>query len=135
MPLEDGFETQVVDLVGETQVMDLGGDTQVVNLFGETQVLDDANCVEYVETQLLDVFDDEDVSEIDGQGSDSTEVLGDTDDISDDELGTNDGAKSEDKGNGQCTSVSKYSEKELMEQPKALSTEQNNSGWYFILFL
>ena len=129
--VEDAFETQLIDLAGETQVMDFGGEAQVVNLFGETQVLDEVNCIEYMDTQLLDGFDGGDVSEGDGEGTDTTEVLGDKDDISDDELGRKDGAQSMDMGRVQCSSVSKNSEKEPTGQSQASSKEQNSSGSLF----
>ncbi|PON80285.1 BRCT domain containing protein [Parasponia andersonii] len=125
--VEDAFETQFLDLADETQVMDFGVETQVVNLCGETQVLDDVNCIEHMETQLLDVFEDDNVGESDGEGTDCTEVLGDKDDISDDELGGENGSQSEDKAKGQCFSVLKYSEEEPLEQPKTSSKEQNHS--------
>ncbi|WCJ23563.1 BRCT domain-containing DNA repair protein [Euphorbia peplus] len=58
VPVEDAFETQVLDLDGETQVMDF------------------PDCFGGVDTQLVDEFG----SDCDGEGSDTTEVLdGDVD--------------------------------------------------------
>lgn len=141
--VEDAFETQIVDLAGETQVMDFGGETQVmdfggetqaVNICGETQVLDDAYCFENMDIRLSDDFRNEDVSDNDGQGSDTTEVLGDQDDLVDDQLVREGGCRSVDsidKEKGQCFAECKDNEK-LIEQPNASSDQQNNAGWYFL---
>ncbi|KAG8636637.1 hypothetical protein MANES_15G018000v8 [Manihot esculenta] len=58
VPVEDAFETQVVD---------------------ETQVLDDPLCLQHMDTQLIDDFN------CDGEGTDKTEVLDDSDGFSDDD--------------------------------------------------
>ncbi|XP_062108567.1 uncharacterized protein LOC133819360 [Humulus lupulus] len=139
LTFEDAFETQVLDLADETQVLDFGGETQDVNLCGETQdvnlcgetqALDDVNWGEYMDTQLLDVFDDLEVRKSDGEETDSTEVLGDNDDV----FVKENGAQSVDKGKGQCSSVSNYSEKEPIEQPKASCNEHSNSGSWSMRF-
>ncbi|KAM7506429.1 hypothetical protein LguiA_016882 [Lonicera macranthoides] len=83
LPVEDDFETQV-NLGGETQVVNLGDETQVVNLGGETQVLDYLDGVENNGTQLLYDDCDTEVVETDDEGSGRTEILCDSDEVSDD---------------------------------------------------
>lgn len=92
--LEIGGETQVVDFGGETQVVDFGGETQLVDFGGETQQVDVG-----VETQLVDDHDGlqnkhiqtfgncniEVAVDSDSEGSDRTEVLCDTQELSDDD--------------------------------------------------
>lgn len=46
--VEDGLETQIINLGEGTQVLDFGG---------KTQVLGDLDCCENIEAQLLDEFD------------------------------------------------------------------------------
>ncbi|CAN6551452.1 unnamed protein product [Malus baccata var. baccata] len=53
VPVEDAFETQMVDFGGETQLMDFGGETQLMDFGGETQLMDFG-----WETQVMD-FDGE----------------------------------------------------------------------------
>lgn len=67
-PLEDAFETQVL------------------NFAGETQVLDDPEVVENVGTQLLDESDNEVVVDTDDEGVYITQVLGDTEELFDDDF-------------------------------------------------
>ncbi|CAH9079103.1 unnamed protein product [Cuscuta epithymum] len=80
----DGFETQPVDLYGDTQVLDFSGDTQVVEDVGETQVVYDHYSVEHMHTQVLDECNSEAKSDSGNEGSDRTEILGETQEISDD---------------------------------------------------
>ncbi|XP_057957937.1 uncharacterized protein LOC131150891 [Malania oleifera] len=67
LPLEDVFETQMVDLGGETQVLD-------------NPDLDN------ISTQLIDGFDNDVVIDSDGEGTDRTEVLDDSDVLSEDDI-------------------------------------------------
>lgn len=67
-PLQDAFETQVL------------------NFAGETQILDDPEFVEIVGTQLLDEFDNEVVVDTDDEGVFITQVLGDTEELFDDDF-------------------------------------------------
>lgn len=66
VPLEDAFETQLMSFVGETQVLDNHYDS------------------ENMDTQLLHECDDEVVDTDDG-GTTRTEVLGDTEELSNDD--------------------------------------------------
>ncbi|KAI8012664.1 hypothetical protein LOK49_LG06G03188 [Camellia lanceoleosa] len=66
VPFEDAFETQIM------------------NFGGETQVLDDLDGVENMATQLIDESDNE-VVDTDGEGTDGAEILGDTEESSDDD--------------------------------------------------
>ncbi|OMO98408.1 hypothetical protein COLO4_13950 [Corchorus olitorius] len=103
VPLDD-HDVGVDDEL-ETQAVNFDGETQVLNLGGETQVLDD-----FMETQLLDEFDDEVVLDSDGEGTDQTEVLNDTDE-------------------GDCAQSTREEEKkESLEQCNASADEQKSSG-------
>lgn len=76
--INDEFDTQVMDL--ETQVIDFDDETQIMELSGETQVLDDDidDCVEHMDTQLLDISDHEDCEcKSDQEGAEKTEAFGD----------------------------------------------------------
>ncbi|GMI69812.1 hypothetical protein HRI_000650500 [Hibiscus trionum] len=84
-PVEDGFETQFLNL---------GGETQVLNLDGETQVLDDLDCFENMETQLLDEFDDKIVADSDGEGTEGTELLDHDGEVLNDEIVSRDCGRS-----------------------------------------
>lgn len=133
--VEDAFETQVLNLAGETQVMDFGaetqvmdfgGETQVIDFGSETQVLDYINCVENMETQLLE-FEDEVVSDTDSEESDTTEVFDDNKHLTHDE--------SVRRGSGQvvneekiCCTPFENSEKGLMEQANNSIHEKQNAG-------
>ncbi|KAJ9181981.1 hypothetical protein P3X46_006022 [Hevea brasiliensis] len=92
VPVEDAFETQIVDLGGETQVMD------------------DPVCLEHVDTQLIDDFSS------DGEGTDKTEVLDDGGGFSDDESQRRGKRESLDGERSWHTSF-EHSEDRLVEQP------------------
>lgn len=109
VPLEDAFETQLV------------------NLGGETQVLDDPDCTENIRTQLLDGFDDEVVIESDGEGTDRTEVLSDNDDLSDDNSVRSIGVFPVDKENVHHVSACEQGEKGSLLEPHPLIGEQCNA--------
>ncbi|OAY55932.1 uncharacterized protein LOC110610339 isoform X2 [Manihot esculenta] len=135
-PVEDACETQLVDLGGETQVLDDPlcpefmdtqlvqntvrfddtvpiedeFETQVVDLGGETQVLDDPVCIEQMDTQLVDYFSS------DGEGTDKTEVLSDSDGFSDDESQRRGKRESLDGERSWHTSL-EHSENRVVEQP------------------
>ncbi|OMO53750.1 hypothetical protein CCACVL1_28385 [Corchorus capsularis] len=103
VPLDD-HDVGVDDEL-DTQVVNFDGETQVLNLGGGTQVLDD-----FMETQLLDEFDDEVVLDSDGEGTDQTEVLDDTDERD-------------------CVqSAPEEEKKESLEQCNASADEQKSSG-------
>lgn len=110
VPLEDAFETQLV------------------NLGGETQVLDDPDCTENIRTQLLDGFDDEVVIESDGEGTDRTEVLSDNEGLSDDNSVRSIGVFPVDKENVHHVSACEQGEKGSLLEPHPLIGEQCNAG-------
>uniref|UniRef100_F6HDI8 BRCT domain-containing protein n=1 Tax=Vitis vinifera TaxID=29760 RepID=F6HDI8_VITVI len=110
VPLEDAFETQLV------------------NLGGETQVLDDPDCTENIRTQLLDGFDDEVVIESDGEGTDRTEVLSDNEGLSDDNSVRSIGVFPVDKENVHNVSACEQDEKGSLLEPHPLIGEQCNAG-------
>lgn len=109
VPLEDAFETQLV------------------NLGGETQVLDDPDCTENIRTQLLDGFDDEVVIESDGEGTDRTEVLSDNEGLSDDNSVRSIGVFPVDKENVHHVSACEQGEKGSLLEPHPLIGEQCNA--------
>ncbi|KAJ9154436.1 hypothetical protein P3X46_027769 [Hevea brasiliensis] len=92
IPIEDAFETQVVDL----------GD--------ETQVPDDPLCLEHMDTQLIDDFNS------DGEGTDKTQVLDYSDGFSDDESQGRGKCESLDGERSRHTSL-EHSENILVEKP------------------
>ncbi|XVF28433.1 hypothetical protein REPUB_Repub15cG0029000 [Reevesia pubescens] len=109
VPVNDGFETQVVDF---------GEETQVLNFGGETQVLEDLDCFDNMETQLLDEFYDEVALDSDGEGTDETEVLDDGDEVLNDEIVS-----------GDCDqSLGQEENKESLEQCNASADEKKSSG-------
>ncbi|PHT58834.1 hypothetical protein CQW23_01197 [Capsicum baccatum] len=78
-------ETQVVDFGGETQLVDFGGETQQVDLGGETQVVDDHDGLQNKHIQNSGNCNVEVALDSDNEGSDRTEVLCDTQELSDDD--------------------------------------------------
>ncbi|VFQ86127.1 unnamed protein product [Cuscuta campestris] len=89
MPVDDllqcgnDFETQPVDLYGDTQLLDFSGNPHEVEIEGETQVVYDHDGVEHMHTQVLDEWNFEVTSDSDCEGSDRTEVICETQEISD----------------------------------------------------
>ncbi|KAL3505799.1 hypothetical protein ACH5RR_031181 [Cinchona calisaya] len=111
-PFGDAFETQMVDFVDETQVVDILDETQVVDIGGETQVLDD--------------FDAEVQIDSDGEESDKTEVLSDTEKLADDDSARKDSNLSVDLENVQDIALSKPSDSKA--QSGSLSNEDHHPG-------
>ncbi|TYG98501.1 hypothetical protein ES288_A10G121700v1 [Gossypium darwinii] len=111
----DDYNVQVEDGL-ETQALNLGGETQVLNFDGETQVLDDLDCFENMETQLLDEFNDAIAADSDSEGMEGTEILDQGDEVSNDEIVT-----------GDCGQFL-VQKKESLEQHNASTNEQMNSG-------
>ncbi|KAM2542091.1 hypothetical protein TB2_021573 [Malus domestica] len=62
VPVEDAFETQMVDFGDETQLMDFATETQVMDFGGETEVLDFGG-----ETQVLDFGGETQVLDLGGE--------------------------------------------------------------------
>ncbi|CAA3005236.1 Hypothetical predicted protein [Olea europaea subsp. europaea] len=82
--LDDVGETQVLDDVGETQILDHVGETQVLDHDGETQLLDHPDCMEEImHTQLVDECNVQDGAGSDNEGTDITQVLCETRELSD----------------------------------------------------
>ena len=79
---EDELATQVMDLEGETQLFTLAGETQVVNFDDDIEEMDIADTIENNETQLFNDCDTEEVADTDNEG---TEVLGISDEETDDD--------------------------------------------------
>ncbi|KAE8711943.1 BRCT domain-containing DNA repair protein, putative isoform 7 [Hibiscus syriacus] len=108
-PMEDGFETKFPNVCGETQVS---------NLDGETQVLDDLDCLENMETQLLDEFGDEIVDDSDGEGTKGTDILDHGDEVFNDKIVASDFD----------LSLSQVEKTQSLEQYNTCKGEQLNSG-------
>lgn len=100
VPLEDAFETQIL------------------NFAGETQVLEDPEVVENVGTQLLDESDNEVVDDTDDEGVYITQVLGDTQELSNDDFPV-------DEDNKRFTTPGKQG---LRAESDDLTNAQNISG-------
>ncbi|XP_015168717.1 uncharacterized protein [Solanum tuberosum] len=80
-----GAETQVVDFGAETQLVDFGGETQQVDLGGETQLVDDHDGLQSKHIQTSENCNIEVAVDSDTEGSDGTEVLCDTQELSGDD--------------------------------------------------
>ncbi|KAE8660117.1 BRCT domain-containing DNA repair protein, putative isoform 7 [Hibiscus syriacus] len=106
--MEDGLDTQIFNL---------GGETQELNLDSETQVLDELDCFENMETQLLDEFDDEIVADSDGEGTEGTEILDHGDEVLNDNIVTGDCGRS----------LGQVEKKPSLEQYNTCKGEQLNS--------
>ncbi|GKV39048.1 hypothetical protein SLEP1_g46877 [Rubroshorea leprosula] len=119
--VDDPMETQVVSLVEETQVLNFGG---------ETQVLDDPYCIENMGmgTQLLDEFDDEVALDGDGEGTDTTEILSDGDELPDDKSVRRDHSPSLGEKNIKCSSPCAHNKKCSMGRSDDFTDEQRSSG-------
>ncbi|XP_059632648.1 uncharacterized protein LOC132275227 isoform X2 [Cornus florida] len=105
-------------------------ETQVVNLGGETQVLDDPDCVENMDTQLL--FEcNEGIVDSDGEGTDRTEVLDDTDEVSDGDSLKKFGNHPVDLANMLHGTLCKKGDQGFKVESNALSNEQCGSGERF----
>ncbi|KAL7251977.1 hypothetical protein ACSBR1_013769 [Camellia fascicularis] len=104
VPFEDAFEIQIM------------------NFGGETQVLDDLDGVENMATQLLDESDNE-VVDTDGEGTDRTEILGDTEESSDDDPVERVGTYPVDQEHKLC----KQDDRELKTESDGLSNEQHSA--------
>ncbi|KAA8527503.1 hypothetical protein F0562_034782 [Nyssa sinensis] len=109
VPIEDAFETQAV------------------NLDGETQVLDDPDCIENMDTQLLDEYYNEVIVNSFGEGTDRTEVLGNTEELSDDDFVKRAGSHSVDLENMVHTSLCKQGDMGFRAELDALHYEQQSS--------
>ncbi|XP_015573350.1 uncharacterized protein LOC8262372 isoform X1 [Ricinus communis] len=84
-PGEKGVDAHAGQLVqnsvpfSDTVAVEDAFETQVIDLCDETQVLDDPDCFEHMETQVIDGLNS------DGEETDKTEVLDDTNELSDGE--------------------------------------------------
>lgn len=122
---DEGLETQVMNFEGETQVrFDDRLETQVMNFSGETQVLDDFVGFDNMDTQLLDEWNNEERDKTDGEESNKTEVLCDTNELSD-----NDSVKVANCSAGcENTSISKQDDEANKAESDALFYEQTSAG-------
>ncbi|KAJ9537353.1 hypothetical protein OSB04_030086 [Centaurea solstitialis] len=84
---EDELETQVMDPDGETQLFNLCGETQAVNFDAEIEVMDIPDFVEQTGTQLFNDYDTEEVADSDREGTENTEVVDESDELSDEDSG------------------------------------------------
>nr|XP_043630744.1 uncharacterized protein LOC122602079 isoform X2 [Erigeron canadensis] len=85
---EDDLVTQLMDPDGETQLFSLGGETQVVNFDAEVEEMDIPDSADNNnETQLFNDCDTEEVILTDDEVTEKTEVVDDSDDLSDEDSG------------------------------------------------
>ncbi|XP_039029777.1 uncharacterized protein LOC120164084 isoform X1 [Hibiscus syriacus] len=102
----------------EIRCLNLGEETQMVNISDKTQVLDDLDCDENMETQLLDEFNFGVALDSEAEGTDGTEVLDDGDEVWDNGVVTSD----RDQSFGQ------EEKKESSEQFHTPTNQQRSSG-------
>ncbi|CAK9149080.1 unnamed protein product [Ilex paraguariensis] len=114
--------------VFETQVLDLGGETSELNLGGETQVIHDPDCEENINTQLLDACHNEVAVDSDGEGTDRTEILSETEELSDEDSVKIVGSHPLDQENMPCTALRKQGDDQFKAELNALSNEKHSSG-------
>ncbi|CAL5323097.1 unnamed protein product [Camellia sinensis] len=102
-------------------------ETQVMSLVGETQVLDNHYDAENMDTQLLHECDDEVVDTDDG-GTTRTEVLGDTEELSNDDSVNIVGSYPMNQENKLYTIISKQDDKGCEAELDGLINEQRSTG-------
>lgn len=68
VPVDDEFETQILNLDEEPQAANFDAETQIINSQGD--------CMDYLETQLLDEFATQAISDGESEETCRTEVLG-----------------------------------------------------------
>ncbi|KAJ8565946.1 hypothetical protein K7X08_008522 [Anisodus acutangulus] len=122
-----GSETQLVDFGGETQLVNLGGETQQVDLGGETQVVDDHDGLQHKHIQTSENCNTEVAVDSDSEGSDRTEVLCDTQELSDDDS-IEHSFSSIDQVKFPKRSNSNTSDRSSIAQSDVLSNAKRNSG-------
>ncbi|XP_059280586.1 uncharacterized protein LOC132034302 [Lycium ferocissimum] len=122
-----GGETQLVDFGGETQLVDYGGETQQVELGGETQVVDDHDGIQNKRIQTSENCNVEVVVDSDNEGSDGTEVLCDTQELSDDDSMEH-SFSSIDQVKFPKSSNSNTSDKSSIAQSDVQSNDKHRSG-------
>ncbi|KAK4372538.1 hypothetical protein RND71_007922 [Anisodus tanguticus] len=122
-----GSETQLVDFDGETQLVNLGGETQQVDLGGETQVVDDHDGLQHKHIQTSENCNTEVAGDSDSEGSDRTEVLCDTQELSDDDS-IEHSFSSIDQVKFPKSSNSNTSDRSSIAQSDVLSNDKRNSG-------
>ncbi|KAM3265784.1 hypothetical protein P3L10_002778 [Capsicum annuum] len=120
-------ETQVVDFGGETQLVDFGGETQQVDLGGETQVVDDHDGLQNKHIQNSGNCNVEVALDSDNEGSDRTEVLCDTQELSDDDSMEH-SYSSIDNVKFPKNSNSNTSDRSLIAQSDVQSNDKHHSG-------
>ncbi|CAN1149890.1 PAX-interacting protein 1 [Linum perenne] len=111
----DGVYTNKV-LYDDTVPVQDDLETQIMYYGDETQVVDDLDVLESTDTQVADELSDRDSVDCDGEASDTTEVLGDDDELSDDESGRGDKV--------QCYPLDDCEETQVVDQSTDLSHQQ-----------
>ncbi|KAA8548530.1 hypothetical protein F0562_000203 [Nyssa sinensis] len=111
----------------DTVLLEDAFETQMVNFDGDTQILDDTDYVENVDTQLLDECNNHVNVNSDAEGTEETELLGDSEELSDDDSVKEVGNGALDLGNAVHTSLCKQGDLGFKEEPKAFSYEQQSS--------
>uniref|UniRef100_A0A5B6Z966 BRCT domain-containing protein n=1 Tax=Davidia involucrata TaxID=16924 RepID=A0A5B6Z966_DAVIN len=119
---------QSTELFEDTVLLEDAFETQVMNLAGETQILDDTDCIMNEGTQLLDGCNNEVTVNSDGEGTDRTEVLGDTEELSDDDSVKGVGNCPLDLGDMVYTSLCKQGDMGYKVESDEFSYERQSSG-------
>ncbi|XP_055818230.1 uncharacterized protein LOC129887238 isoform X2 [Solanum dulcamara] len=122
-----GDETQVVDFGGETQVVDFGSETQQVDLGVETQLVEDHDGLQNKHIQTFGNCNIEVAVDSDSEGSDRTEVLCDTQELSDDDSMEN-SYSSIDQVKLPKSSNSNTSDRSSLAQSDVQSNDKHHSG-------
>lgn len=124
LPLDDDDDDLVIDAL-ETQPVDLAGETQVLSIAGETQVLDEVDCDDDIDTQLLDVIDEEVSIDAHGDRMDRTEDWKKGDELSSDYPQCIDNAQSEGPEEISCEPLCGPGDKKMSEKTDMNSGESS----------
>lgn len=127
-----GGDTQVVDFGGETQLVDFGGETQQVELDGETQLVDHHDDLQEQFVQTFGNCNIEVAVDSDSEGSDRTEVLCDTQELSDDDSMEH-SCSSIDQVKFLRSSNSNTSDRSSIAQSDVQSNDKHHSGELVLL--
>lgn len=131
---EDELATQVMDPDGETQLVNLGGETQMVNFDAEIEVMDIPDFVEQNGTQLFNDYDTEEVVDSDREGTENTEVVDESDELSDEDSGRKASTNSADLEHAQHMHQCKDDRNEFVPKMDCGRSEQHTSGVGFKTF-
>ncbi|XP_024995752.1 uncharacterized protein LOC112528935 isoform X2 [Cynara cardunculus var. scolymus] len=131
---EDELATQVMDPDGETQLVNLGCETQVVNFDAEIEVMDFPDFVEQNGTQLFNDYDTEEVVDSDHEGTENTQVVDESDELSVEDSGRRASTNSADLEHTQHMRQCNKDTNECKPKMDCGRSEQQTSGVGFKTF-